>query len=420
MNGKGKEILRRALAPVFCLALGLGLSACHAVEQLPDDAGEPVTDPLAAVYYLNPDAAHDAQWQELAALYSQQTGSRVKVVSVEPERYEETLASELSKMEAPTLFRLDSAGQLETWGAVCWDMRESKSYGDLEDAGLAPERDGAVPALPLSVSFYGLAVNAGLLDRLELDAGEIDSLEDLRRTAEAVSGIEDLDFAAFAAPGLSGASKTSQAALLANAALALSEGPGERLKELWQLTAENGTCAPSALAGRDAAQGLEDFTSGKAAFYLSGSWEGGAIREAMEDAELSVLPVYVGAGEEEDQGLSQGPAAYWCVNAEADLNDIEATEDFIDWCFRTEQGIAALKEMGCLPPYKAARLSETGDLFTVRALALLSEGRPLSPWRLYAGAEAVTAALAGYADGGPWAAVEAALPAGTSASQTES
>ena len=61
-----------------------------------------------SVYYLNYKPEVDAQWQELAASYTAQTGVPVTVVTAASGTYEQTLTSEIAKTEAPTLFKMES------------------------------------------------------------------------------------------------------------------------------------------------------------------------------------------------------------------------------------------------------------------------------------------------------------------------
>ncbi len=61
-----------------------------------------------SVYYLNYKPEVDAQWQELAAKYTEETGVPVTVVTAASGTYEQTLTSEIAKTEAPTLFQVEN------------------------------------------------------------------------------------------------------------------------------------------------------------------------------------------------------------------------------------------------------------------------------------------------------------------------
>ena len=83
-----KKIIAFALAACLCLALAVTASAD------------------GSVYYLNFKPEQDAQWQELAKLYTEQTGVPVTVVTAASGNYETTLMSEIEKSDPPTLFQV--------------------------------------------------------------------------------------------------------------------------------------------------------------------------------------------------------------------------------------------------------------------------------------------------------------------------
>ena len=73
-----KKIIALALAAVLCMALA---TACAD----------------ASVYYLNFKPEQDAQWQELAKVYTEKTGVPVTVVTAASGEYETTLMTEIEK-----------------------------------------------------------------------------------------------------------------------------------------------------------------------------------------------------------------------------------------------------------------------------------------------------------------------------------
>ena len=73
----------------------------------------------------------------------------------------------------------------------------------------------------------------------------------------------------------------------------------------------------------------------------------------MKDDELGMLPIYIGVGDEANQGLCTGSENYWCVNKEASEEDIQATLDFMNWCVTSDDGVKAMcKDMGFTIPFK--------------------------------------------------------------------
>ena len=55
-----------------------------------------------------------------------------------------------------------------------------------------------------------------------------------------------------------------------------------------------------------------------------------------------MLPIYIGADGEENQGLCTGSENYWCVNAKASEEDIQATLDFMEWCATNDTALKAI------------------------------------------------------------------------------
>ena len=65
-----------------------------------------------------------------------------------------------------------------------------------------------------------------------------------------------------------------------------------------------------------------------------------------------MIPIYIGVGDEANQGLCTGTENYWCVNKTAAPEDIQATLDFLYWCVTSDEGTACLADdMGFVIPF---------------------------------------------------------------------
>ena len=95
-----KKILSVAL--VFCLLLGICslFFGCSSTGR---------------VTYLNPVPEADAAWTELALAFRKETGISVSIVSVEPERYEDTLLNYMASLAPVTLYHLDTDELLDSY-----------------------------------------------------------------------------------------------------------------------------------------------------------------------------------------------------------------------------------------------------------------------------------------------------------------
>lgn len=418
MNGRVKKS-RLNWAGVLGAVLALQLAACQG-PALPEVTDVPITNPDATVYYLNPDPALDAQWQALAAGYTQTTGVPVKVVSPEEGSYEAALTEEMRRIEAPTLFSVPGGAEQSVWLDYGWDLTGSDILGLLNAPALALEREGAVLALPYDLEAAGLLVNLDLLEQTDHDISELGSFSGLRAAAEDIAGRrEELGFTAFASPVPGAPGEPGTACLLGSLALGLEdaaadgdEGPPgtASLRALWDLLAGSGVCPADELGARAAGDDLEEFTEGKAVFCLTGSWTYAAVRQAMPDASLVVLPLVTGV-EGRDQFRCLGNVRRWCLNRDADLNDLEATLDFLAWCVRSSDGQAALTAMGYAPPYQNVPASE--NLFISASLEDIAGGGAFVLWEDEndGWADGLYDALTAYSAGGGWDAAVAALGA---------
>ena len=65
-----------------------------------------------------------------------------------------------------------------------------------------------------------------------------------------------------------------------------------------------------------------------------------------------MLPIYIGAEGEENQGLCTGSENYWCVNKNASQEDIDATLAFVEWVITSDEGRTSFRdEMGFVTPF---------------------------------------------------------------------
>lgn len=83
--------LTKGIAAVGALAMLTGVGAC----------GSNTADDKGHVYFLNNKPEVVNQWNELAEMYTKQTGVKVDIQSATSGSYESTLSSELAKEQRP-------------------------------------------------------------------------------------------------------------------------------------------------------------------------------------------------------------------------------------------------------------------------------------------------------------------------------
>ena len=384
-----------------------------------------------SVYYLNFKPEQDAAWQALATEYEKETGVKVKVFTAAQGTYETTLQSEIEKDEAPTLFQVNGPVGLANWKDYCYDLSGSDIYKQLNSDAFALKDGNAVLGIAYVIESYGIITNTKLLDEAGYTVDDIKSFADLKEVAEDIaSRSETLGFTAFASTGMDSSSDWRFKTHLANLPIYFeyqADGIGstaaikgtylDNYRAIFDLYINNSTCDGADLSAKTGDDALTDFTSGKAVFYQNGSWAYGDLTKAgMKDEDLTMIPIYIGVGDEAKQGLCTGTENFWCVNKEADKADIEATLDFINWCVTSEKGTTAMaNDMGFVIPF--AKAVESKNLFvkvdaanTAAGLNPVSWNFPTMPseqWKNNVGS-ALTAYAADQTDA-KWDAVESAF-----------
>ncbi len=399
--------MKKILAMLLALCMVFALCACGS-SPAPPATEAPAADAPAAeapadaapaaagsVYYLNFKPEQDQQWKDLAALYTETTGVPVTVVTAASGTYEETLMAEMAKSEAPTMFQVNGPVGLANWKDYCYDLAGTPIYGELTSDSFALSEDGAVYGIAYVIESYGLITNKTLLAQAGYSVEDINSFESLKNVAEDITARKDeLGFAAFSSAGMDSSSdwrfKTHLANLPIyfeyqadgiNATDAIKGDFLDNYKAIWDLYINNSTCAPADLAGKTGDDSRNEFLAGEAVFFQNGSWEYGNLTGdgQFTDDDLAMIPIYVGAGDEANQGLCTGSENYWCVNAEADEADIQATLDFLYWVVTSEEGTSALaNDMGFVCPFKAAK--EASNLFVKQDAAMTAEGKTPVSW----------------------------------------
>ena len=393
--------MKKIIALVLCLVMVFALCACgesNTATTAPaaDTATEaPAEEPAAAgsVYYLNFKPEQKDQWEALAASYTEQTGIPVTVRTAASGTYEETLSAEMAKSEAPTLFQVNGPVGLASWKDYCYDLSGSALYGELTNDAFALKDGDQVLGIAYVIESYGLITNKTLLEKAGYSVDDIKSFDDLKRVAEDITARKDeLGFAAFSSAGMDGSSDWRFKTHLANLPIYFEyqdEGIGstdaikgtylDNYKAIWDLYINNSTCDPKDLASKTGDDSRNELLNGEAVFFQNGSWEYGNLSGTFADDELAMIPIYIGAGDEANQGLCTGTENYWCVNNEADEDDIQATLDFLYWCVTSEEGTNALaNDMGFVIPFKAA--VESSNLFVKQDAEYTAEGKTPVSW----------------------------------------
>ena len=424
-----KKVIALALSLSLCAGLLAGCGGTTSQpSSAPGESGAPAASAPAkpaasgSVYYLNFKPEQDEAWQNLAKAYTEETGVPVTVVTAASNTYEQTLMSEIAKSNPPTLFQVNGPVGLSNWKDYCYDLTGSDVLDQLTSDAFALKDGDATLGIAYVIESYGIIANKTLLDKAGYKVEDIDSFADLKACAEDITARKDeLGFAAFSSAGMDGSSNWRFQTHLANMPIYFEyqdKGIGvtdaiegtylDNYKAIFDLYINNSTCEPAVLASKTGDDSRNEFLAGEAAFFQNGSWEYGNLvgDGKFTDDDLAMIPIYVGVGDEANQGLCTGTENYWCVNGTAKEEDIQATLDFMNWCVTSEQGTRAMAEdMGFVIPFKAAQ--ESPNLFVKQDAAYTAAGKtpvgwafltiPSQTWK-----DELASVLTAYTAGGSW------------------
>ena len=373
-----KKIIALVLALVLCVALAT--AACAE----------------ASVYYLNFKPEQDAQWQELAKIYTEKTGVPVTVVTAASGEYETTLMSEIEKTDAPTLFQVNGPVGLANWTDYCYDLAGTELVKHLTSDAFALKEGDAVKGVAYVVETYGIIANTKLLEKAGYTVADITNFETLKKVADDIQARKDelgLD-GAFTSAGMDGSSDWRFKTHLANMPIYYeykADGIGstgaikgtylDNYKAIWDLYITDATCEPALLASKTGNDAVAEFVGEKAVFYQNGTWAWNDVKDLGAE-NLTMLPIYIGVEGEENQGLCTGTENYWCVNGEADQEDIDATIAFLEWVITSDEGRKSMsQDMGFVVPFDTftGEYASANPLVAVDA-ALTAEGKTPVSW----------------------------------------
>ena len=382
---KARRILAFALATLMLLAL----AACG---KKTAGGTETAAGATGSVYWLNFKPEIDETLQALAKTYTEKTGVTVKVVTAASGTYNDTLSSEMDKSNPPTMFIIGNQQAVKEWGEFAADLTGTAIAEELNtDAYNLYDENGRLVSIGYCYECYGIIVNPDLIEQAGHSMDEITNFEGLKAVAEDIhERAAELGFDAFSSSDMDGSSSWRFTGHMANLEYfyeerddgGWTECPAElkgtyldNFKNLYDLCINNSLTEPTALAtgGHDAEN---EFKTGKAAFFVNGSWEYAAVSEAVPNA--TMIPYYCGVAGEEKAGLNCGTENCWAVNAMVSEEDQKATIDFMTWLVTDPDASAAMVGQLGIMPYKKAAESTNG--FLKDAAAYTAAGCYVMDW----------------------------------------
>ncbi|WEV73917.1 ABC transporter substrate-binding protein [Bifidobacterium sp. ESL0798] len=395
MNRKIKSIAVSFIAA----AVSVGMLAGCGSSKSSDDNGK------GKVYYLNFKPEVAKEWKALASEYTKQTGVQVTVETAASDTYDQQLKSEMSKSEAPTLFQINGPVGYDVWKDYTADLKDTEVYKQLQDPSMAIKDGSKVAAVPYVTESYGIIYNKNILDKyFAMSGAKIKSIKDVNSFASLKTLSDDLQAhksdlgikGAFTSAGFDSSSDWRFKTQLANVPLYyefqkdhITKQPKTvkgtylpQFKDIFDLYLKDSTTEPSQLSSKTGDDANSEFALGEAPLYQNGTWAWSDLQKAgVKPDQLGMLPIYIGAPGEKDQGLTTGSENYWCVNAKASSADQKATEAFLKWVITSKDGKQGIsKTMGFNTPFKSFSDVKADNPLIEAATENRKEGKKQVDW----------------------------------------
>lgn len=283
-------------------------------------------DGQVRLYFADPE--RKAVMETIAGEYTAQTGVQVIL---------------LDSKENATIFPVRSSAEAADWKDQMLDLTDSQVLGKLYNQAFALTVEGASVGIAMDVTGYGLIYNASLLAQTGFTRTDISNFAELTTVTDMIQS--EKQFYSF---GCADFFSTDFARLLAG----LSADPAQIRGFLDLYLTHDANSGNS----------LEQFVSGKAAFYVGGVWEYDAIAQ-LGINNLDILPIYTQGG----GSFHYICTNYWAVSAVAEQKDIDASLAFLSWMVTApENGAAPVDSLGYIAPFVDATAADNAFVKLLR------------------------------------------------------
>ncbi len=342
----------------------------------------------ARIYYLNYKPESTEIWKEIAREYEAETGIEVRILTAASGSYEQTLKSEIAKQGAPTLFQINGPVDYQKWKNYCRDLSDTRLYSWLLEPDMAVKDGEGVYGIPYVVEGYGIIYNENIVKKyfsLPSRKTEFGSMDEVNNFSRLEALVEDMSEhlgelgieGVFASTSFSEGEDWRWHTHLPNLPVyyefsekgiadeeQLDFSYQENFKNIFDLYIDNSCTAREDLASKTVDDSMEEFARGKVAMVQNGNWAWGQISQIddnqVKEEDVKFLPIYTGVDGEENQGLCIGTESYICVNSIASEADQQASIDFLEWLYGSEEGKKYVTDsLGFISPFNTFSYEES-------------------------------------------------------------
>lgn len=333
------------------------------------------------------------QFEELVNMYEEENPDvniNVKTVGGGND-YGASLKTSFSSGEEPDIFNVGGPTDVDEYEQYLADVSDTEAAQAALDGTLSSvSRDDKVLGLPFNQEGYGLLYNKKVFEEAGIDASSIETMEELKTAVEKLdSQKEELGIdAPFAFPAKE---KWVMGNHLANAYLAdefnhdvmeaynadtVEFAMGDQMKEFTDLQSEYSVQPVLSL---DYSQQVEEhFSLGNVAMIQQGNWVYNTVASMDEEFaqnNVGLLPIPV---EGYEGSIPVGVPNYWVVNKESEDEVVQASKDFLDWMYTSEEGKKFVtEEFKFIPAYEGYEDQDIADPISQEIYEYANEGNTL-------------------------------------------
>src|SRR5690625_4109000 len=308
--------------------------------------------------------------------------------------YGASLKAAFASGEEPDIFNIGGPSDLAEYRDNLADVSDTKAVEEALDGVLATVQEGdEIVGLPSNQEGYGLIYNKRILDGAGINPDEILTYDDLEKAVESLdSQKEDLGIeAVFALPGKEAWVLGDHIANMfiapefnndINEAYVADTIPFEKSDEFKRYIDLQNQYSVQPVLSLDYSQQVEQlFSLEDVAFIQQGNWVYNSIYDMDPDLaenNIGIMPVPVEGFEGK---IPAGVPMYWAVNSESDDNVVQASKDFLDWMYTSEEGkTAVLEELKFIPAYKNYDASKIADPLSQIIYEYAEAGDTIEGW----------------------------------------
>ncbi|SDU80301.1 ABC transporter substrate-binding protein [Arcanobacterium phocae] len=367
-------------------------------------------DAKGSVYFLNWKPEAEQTYQKIAKEYEKETGVKVKVATSASGGYEQTLKTEITKSDAPTLFQVNGPVGLKTWSKYAEDISDAPFTKMLKDENLALKGDdGKTYGVPLAIEGYGIIYNQEIMDKyFALSDSKAMNMDEIKNFAVLKDVVEDMQArrgelgidGVFASTSLAQGEDWRWQTHLSNIPMfyeyqkdkttdtdAAKFTFNKEFKNIFDLYLNNSTVNKELTPTKTVTDSMAEFAEGKAAMVQNGNWAWSQIKDVagntVKEENIKFLPIYTGHEGEDKQGLAVGTEAFMAINAKASEADKKATIDFVNWLFTSQTGKKfVVEDLGFNAPFTSFTETEVPNDPLAKQIAQYTANEDLYavPW----------------------------------------